>query len=105
MRNSPAGMRIISSWAGNLIRSAASFFPSGVHSLVTSATSNAYRAPLTLKTVVTMVHPAIHTFRTMTILLVSAQTLHRLLTRFRRSRWLIKLFQRFEVEGQLKQDR
>ncbi len=60
----------MSSCAGSFTRSAASFFPSAVHSLTTSATSSAYTDPLMTQTAALSAHTAIPRLRTIMLLYV-----------------------------------
>src|SRR5690349_11922112 len=96
MMNVPAGIRTISSWAGSLTRSAASFFPSGVHSLVTSATSNAKdNPPINPATAILLTIPALRTIHPPCVLHLLLFWLHA---------WLfIKFLQRLKVHRQIEQ--
>src|SRR6188508_3148400 len=97
MMKVPAGIPTISSWAGSLARSAAIFFPSGVHSLVTSATSSAHAdRPMWIKP--PMITPvAIPRLRTIGLPVVASWFV-----------WLfawilVELFQRLKVHRQIEQ--
>src|SRR5512147_1231395 len=98
MMNEPAGMRTISSWAGSLMRSAASFSPSGVHSCFSSPTSSAYPrlpTPSTPAMNRPMTHPLLCT-------ITPPCQLHPLLRGLCRY-VLIEIFQRLKIDGQIEQ--